>query len=268
MGECWARIASLQKANASRLCVGLDVDPSKFPGKLKGRAGKVFEFNCGVIEATHDLVCAYKPNAAFYEALGDDGMRALKKTIEFICGRVPVILDVKRGDIGNTAAQYAVAAFDGLDADAVTVNPYMGFDSVEPFLGYEDRGVFLLCLTSNSGSADFQLCPESDPLYLRVARKALEWDKGRGRLGLVVGATHAELVGEVRSLAGNLPFLLPGVGAQGGELEAVNAAEVTGIGLGVVVNASRSVIYAGQGDNWVEQVRKAALELKNSIGSK
>jgi orotidine-5'-phosphate decarboxylase len=195
-------------------------------------------------------------------------MRALRKTIEFICGRVPVILDVKRGDIGNTAAQYAAAAFEGLDADAVTLSPYMGFDSIDPFLRYESRGVFLLCLTSNSGSADFQLQPENDPLYLRVARKTLEWDKGNGNLGLVVGATHPELVGKVRAQAGNIPFLLPGVGAQGGGMDSVNAAEVPGGGLGVVVNASRSVIYAGKNDDWVSQVRQAALELKNTIGSK
>ncbi|MBW7996237.1 MAG: orotidine-5'-phosphate decarboxylase [Candidatus Glassbacteria bacterium] len=259
-------MAKLQEKNASRLCVGLDADPRKFPGKLKDRNDLVYEFNRDVIDATLDLVCAYKPNAAFYEALGEQGTVALRKTIEYIAGRVPVILDVKRGDIGNTAARYAAAVFEDMNADAVTLNPYMGFDAVEPFMACEGKGIFLLCLTSNEGSRDFQLYPDGDQLYARVARKAVEWDDGAGRLGLVVGATHPETVGEVRSLAGNLPFLLPGIGAQGGAIESVAAAEVEGDGPGVVVNSSRGVIYAGEGEGWAEDVRRSALELKYMIG--
>jgi orotidine-5'-phosphate decarboxylase len=266
LASCWERIAALQKSNASRLCVGLDVDPQKYPAGLNGNPGSTLEFNKGIIDSTIDHVCAFKPNAAFYEAMGESGLLALKETIKYIDGRVPVILDVKRGDIGNTAARYASAAFEDLGADAVTVNPYMGIDSVEPFLKYDDKGIFLLCLTSNAGSADFQLEPEGDPLFARVARKAVEWDAGRGVLGLVVGATHPGTVGTVRGLAAGLPFLLPGIGAQGGAIESVNAAEVNGDGLGVVVNASRGVIYAGSGDNWREEVRSAARQLKDSIG--
>lgn len=266
MASCWKRIAALQKSNASRLCVGLDADPDRYPADLKGKPECSLEFNKGIIDSTIDHVCAYKPNAAFYEAMGEAGLRALKATIAYIAGRVPVILDVKRGDIGNTASRYAAAAFEDLGADAVTVSPYMGFDSVEPFMQYEGKGIFLLCLTSNRGSRDFQLYPEGDQLFARVARKAVEWDAGRGQLGLVVGATQDDLVGHVRGLAGELPFLLPGIGAQGGAIESVNAAEVDGDGLGVVVNASRGVIYAGSGDNWREEVGRAAKELKNSIG--
>lgn len=266
MASCWERIAALQKSNASRLCVGLDVDPDKYPAGLKGKPESTLEFNKGIIDSTIDLVCAYKPNAAFYEALGLVGLRALKETISYIGGRVPVILDVKRGDIGNTAARYAAAAFEDLAADAVTLSPYMGFDSVEPFMKYGDRGIFLLCLTSNRGSRDFQLYPEGDQLYARVARKAVEWDNGRGQLGLVVGATQDDLVGDVRQLAGELPFLLPGIGAQGGAIQAVNAAETGGGGLGVIVNASRGVIYAGSGASWRDEVRGAAMKLKETIG--
>ncbi len=265
MASCWERIAALQESNASRLCVGLDADPDKYPAGLKGKPESTLEFNKGIIDSTLDVVCAYKPNAAFYEAMGEAGLRALKETIAYIGGRAPVILDVKRGDIGNTASRYAAAAFEDLGADAVTLSPYMGFDSVEPFMKYEGRGIFLLCLTSNRGSRDFQLYHEGDPLYTRVARKAVEWDEGRGQLGLVVGATQDELIGHVRALSAELPFLLPGIGAQGGAIESVNAAEVSGGGLGVVVNASRGVIYAGSGQNWREEVRRAAKELKESI---
>jgi orotidine-5'-phosphate decarboxylase len=266
LASCWERIAALQITNASRLCVGLDVDPQKYPSSLNGKHESTFEFNKGVIDSTLDMVCAYKPNAAFYEAMGEPGLLALKETIKYIDGRVPVILDVKRGDIGNTGSKYASAAYEDLQADAVTLSPYMGFDSIEPFMKYEDKGIFLLCLTSNAGSADFQLEPQGDPLFARVARKAVEWDDGSGALGLVVGATHPGTVDRVRELAGELPFLLPGIGAQGGAIESVNAAEVNGDGLGVVVNASRGVIYAGSGDNWREEVRNAASQLKDSIG--
>ena len=267
MPGCWERIAQAARKNRSRLCIGLDVDPARFPEVLRESKNPVLEFNRRVIEATVDLVCCYKPNIAFYEALGGDGLEALRRTIRHIDSRVPVILDVKRGDIGNTARMYAKAAFEHYGADAVTVNPYLGYDSVSPFLDYADRGVFLLCLTSNPGSADFQLVPSGEPLYERVALAARRWDEGLGRLGLVVGATHPDRVGRIRELCGELPFLLPGIGEQGGSVDTVAAAEVERPDrLGVVVNASRSVIYAGKGPEFENDVRKAAAELREQIG--
>jgi len=267
MPLCWERIAEISLKNKSRLCVGLDVDPEKLPEPVKKKPDPIYAFNCAVIEATLDLVCCYKPNMAFYEAQGFPGLQALERTISYINGRVPVILDAKRGDIGNTAKQYAYAVFEWLRADAVTVNPYMGYDSVAPFMEYNEKGIFVLCLTSNQGSSDFQLAPEESPLYESVAVKVRDWDRGKGCLGLVVGATHPERIARIRSLAGDLPFLLPGVGAQGGSLESVAAAEVPGDKLGVVVNASRSVIYAGKGKNFTLGVREAAQQLRTRIGT-
>jgi len=265
MSNCWERIAEIQREHRSRICIGLDTDTTKIPEHLRNEKDPICAFNCAVIEATIDLVCCYKPNMAFYEAGGLAGLEALGRTIAYIGKRVPVILDGKRGDIGNTAGMYARSAFEWLGVDAVTVSPYMGLDSVAPFMEYPDKGIFVLCLTSNQGSEDFQLFPEDDPLYERVVRKVLDWDKGKGRLGLVVGATHPEKIGRIRSLAGDLPFLLPGIGAQGGSLECVQAAELGGGRLGVVVNASRSVIYAGKGKDFAVSVRAAAEELRKLI---
>ncbi len=266
MSLCWERIAEASLRNNSRLCVGLDVDPQRLPEKIKAKPDPIYSFNCAVIEATLDLVCCYKPNAAFYEAQGAAGVDTLVRTIQFISGRVPVILDIKRGDIGNTATQYARAAFECFRADAVTVNPYMGLDSVAPFMEFPGKGVFVLCLTSNPGSADFQLLPEENPLYEQVAVKVRQWDEGKGCLGLVVGATHPGRIARLREISADLPFLLPGIGAQGGSLEAVSAAELPGEKLGVVVNTSRSVIYAGEGKDFVVNVREAAMELRDRIG--
>ena len=266
MSLCWQRIAEASQRNNSRLCVGLDVDPLRLPEAVKAGGDPIYSFNCEVIEATLDLVCCYKPNAAFYEAQGAEGLDALVRTIRFVNGRVPVILDIKRGDIGNTAAQYARAAFEWFGADAVTVSPYMGLDSVDPFMEFPGKGIFVLCLTSNRGSADFQLLPEESPLYEQVAAKVRQWDEGKGCLGLVVGATHPERIARLREIAGDLPFLLPGIGTQGGSLEAVSAAEISGEKPGVVVNASRSVIYAGEGKDFAVNIREAAAELRDRIG--
>jgi orotidine 5'-phosphate decarboxylase subfamily 2 len=266
MSGCWQRIAAAAKANNSRICVGLDSERTRLPETVAAGPDPVYSFNRAVIDATIDLVCCYKPNMAFYEAGGIEGLKALESTIRYIDGRVPVILDAKRGDIGNTARNYARAAFDWLGADAVTVPPYMGFDSVEPFLEYRDKGVFLLCLTSNASSTDFQLYPADSPMHELVAARALEWDQGKGRLGLVVGATHPEKIARVRSLAGELPFLLPGIGAQGGSLRCVEAAETKSAGPGVVVNASRSIIFAGTGKDFTIKVREAAEALRRMVG--
>jgi orotidine-5'-phosphate decarboxylase len=252
--------ASAAKRN-SLLCVGLDFDPSKTEEKYRNSP---LEYNRIIIEATKDLACAYKPNAAFYEALGIKGLEALEKTIKLIPSDTLVILDAKRGDIGNTSKMYAKAAFDILGADAVTVSPYMGEDSVSPFLEFPGKGVFVLCLTSNAGARDFQKlkCPERY-LYLEVALKCNAWAKAHPEagIGLVVVATQQEIVA-VRGVT-PLPFLVPGVGAQGGDLDcAVKEGNRGGLAL---INASRSIIYPeGKGDI-ASRIRAAALALRDGI---
>lgn len=233
-----SKLEAASKKNSSLLCVGLDPSSPE----------DIFSFNRSIIDATKDLVCAYKPNMAFYESAGQAGLEELHKTIEYIqLTGIPVILDAKRADIGNTSAHYAKAVFDIFMADAVTVNPYMGFDSIEPFLKYEDKGIFVLCLTSNPGSADFQT-----NIYLEVARKVKEWNKV-GNCGLVVGATKPEQLKKVREIVGDMPILIPGVGAQQGDLKAV-------VGKHSIINASRSIIYA-------KDPKKAAQELREKINS-
>lgn len=251
--------------NDSLLCVGLDPDPAKVPAALAGQSDPVLAFTREIIAATADLVCAYKPNFAFFGALGERGWTTLKQTLEAIPPGVPVILDAKVGDIGNTAEQYARMFLDLLEADALTVNPYMGRDAVLPFLERRDRGVFLLCLTSNPGADDFEKESLADgPLYERVARKAAEWGTA-GNCGLVVGATQAEAIGRLRRLVPDLPFLVPGVGAQGGDLRAAIEGGRDRDGRGVIVNASRGVIYASAGADFAQAARRAAQELRQEI---
>jgi uridine monophosphate synthetase len=247
-------LASLAEQNDSLLCVGLDPDPSRFSPSLLAEPDPIFTFNKSIIDATHDLVCAYKPNFAFYEAEGLAGLQALKTTVDYIPADIPVILDAKRGDIGSTAQAYARAAFEVWGADALTVNPYLGHDAVEPFAKYEDKGVFLLCHTSNRGAEDFQslLC-NGRPLHEIVAHKALEWG-----LALVVGATYPQVLRNIRALAPQVWILVPGIGAQGGDLEAALAAGLNEDGQGLIINASRSIIYAAD-------PRSAALELRQRI---
>lgn len=249
--EFYQELAEAARRNDSLLCVGLDPRPERLvPGD------DLFSFNRRIIDATRDLVCAYKPNFAFYESAGPEGMEALRRTVGYIheTTDVPVILDAKRGDIGSTAAAYARAAYEVWGAGALTVNPYLGSDSVTPFTAYADRGVFLLCHTSNPGATDLQTLPcPSRPLYEAVAVKAAAWGTG-----LVVGATYPEALARVRSLAPDSWILLPGVGAQGGDLEAALAAGLRADGLGVVVNSSRGIIYASD-------PRQAALDLRQQI---
>ena len=222
--------------NHSLLCVGLDPDLSRLSPTFLKTDDPLFSFNKAIIDATKELVCAYKPNSAFYEMHGLVGLAALLKTIEYLHREtnVPVILDAKRGDVGHSSAAYAKAAFEAFKADAVTVNPYLGHDSVKPFLDHQDKGVFILCLTSNPGAEDF----EAD-LYKKVAAKAKEWNK-HGNIGLVVGATKPAELKEIVKVSGEMPLLVPGVGAQGGDLEAV----VKFGGQRPIINASRSIIYA------------------------
>lgn len=227
---------------------------------------KVLDFNKAVIEATADLVCAYKPNFAFYEVLGIDGLNSLQKTIEFIPDHIPVIGDAKRGDVGNTAKAYAKALFNTFGCDATTVNPYLGFDSIEPFLQYKDKGVFILCRTSNPGALDFQSlkCTSDLPLYEIIARKAKEWNI-HGNIGLVAGATYPEEIKQIRQLCPEMPLLIPGVGTQGGDLALAVKYGADAKGKKAIVNISRQIIYASRGNDFAQAARHAATEFRNQI---
>lgn len=251
------RLSDEIEAKDSLVCVGLDPVPSRIPDGVG-----VAEFNRRIIDATSDVAVAYKPNAAFYESLGVEGWQTLLETVEEASAAAPVILDAKRGDIGHSSRQYA----ELLDhADAITVSPYMGTDSVRPFLQRDDAGVFVLCKTTNEGSADFQdLESDGKPVYAHVAERAVEWDALNGNVGLVVGATHPDEMEEVRGHAGNLPFLVPGIGSQGGDAEAAVEHGTDSDGVGIV-NSTRSIIYAGDGDRFEGAAREAAKSLRNAL---
>ena len=252
------------EVNRSLLCIGLDPDPRLMP------IDDVFEFNRAIVDATRDLVCCYKPNLAFYEAFGPSGLEALRRTVGHIGGDVPMIGDAKRGDIGNTARAYASALFDYYGFDAVTANAYMGGDTLAPFLDYADRGVFVVCRTSNPGSGDFQSLPvtrpdgEQWPLYMEVAARCSEWNT-LGNVGLVVGATYPEELQKVRSQCPDLPILIPGIGAQGGDLRASVVNGLDARGSGILISASRQVLYASKGSDFAERARDAALDLRDRI---
>jgi len=255
-------LAQLDRAatkNNSLVCIGLDVDLKLLPTTSNNLLEKIFTFNKSIVDATKDLVCAYKPNSAFYEQYGLEGFSALLKTIEYIKSNtdIPVILDAKRGDIGNSSAAYAASAFKVFQADAVTVNPYMGYDSIEPFLSYEDKGVFILCLTSNPGAQDFQ-----SEIYLKVARQAASWNK-HDNCGLVVGATRPEQLKEVREIVGDMPILIPGVGAQGGDVALTVKNGVNKKGLRAVINSSRAIIYAKEPRVEAQKLRDLINEHRN-----
>lgn len=258
-----AALHQLIRERKSFLCVGLDPDLKKLPPHLLKFPDPVFEFNRQIIAATSDLAVAYKPNLAFYEALGPKGWETLQKTVDLIPSEIMTIADAKRGDIGNTSRMYAEAFFDKMNFDAVTVAPYMGKDSVAPFLEYKDKWVFLLALTSNAGAEDFQWVREKDtPLYEKVIRTSLEWADGLpGHLGFVTGATRPEYIGEIRAMAPESFFLVPGVGAQGGDLNAVADQGMNDL-LGLLVNSSRGILYAGQGEDFAEKAREKALALQ------
>src|SRR5271168_932671 len=260
------RLARAQLASGGLLCVGLDPDPAKLPRDLGEAGGRpLMAFNRRIVDATADIAAAYKPQIAFYSALGAEDQLAL--SIRYIRERAPaalVILDAKRNDIGNTAEAYAREAFDRYGADAVTVNPYMGEDSVRPFLTRPDRGAVLLCRTSNAGGRDFQdLLVDGAPLYLQVARRAARDWNGHGNLMLVVGATNPTEMASLRKAHPELTFLVPGIGAQGGDLEAILAAGLNAENTGLLISASRSINYAEGGS--AAGIRAAALQLHAAI---
>jgi orotidine-5'-phosphate decarboxylase len=252
------------KEKKSYLCVGLDTDPEKIPSHLKSDADAVFKFNKHIIDATKDLCVAYKINTAFYEAMGTKGWEALEKTVEYIPSTHFKIADAKRGDIGNTSHQYAKAFFETIPFHAVTVAPYMGSDSIKPFLDYENKWTIVLGLTSNEGSKDFeQLLVQKNFLFQEVIKKTCEWGT-ENNLMFVVGATKAEDISSIRKIIPDHFLLIPGVGFQGG-----NLAEVSKYGLnkdcGLLVNISRAIIYAGKKENFAEEARAIALQYQTEM---
>lgn len=261
------RVEAAMDANQSLVCVGLDPDPAKLPAGV----GSIFEFNKAIVDATHDLVCAYKPQAAYYHACGAED--ELAKTIRYITEtypNIPVILDSKRGDIGSTASQYAQEAFERYGADAVTVNPYMGVDTIEPFTVYQDKGVVVLCRTSNPGAAAIQNLLVKDgasekPLYEVIANLCqTQWNHNNNVL-LVVGATNPTELARLRDITGEMTFLVPGLGAQGGDVEATVKSGLNSAGKGIIVNSSRGIIYASSGADFAEAARAACIELRDEV---
>ncbi len=263
------KLAAAQTRADSWLCIGLDTDADKIPP----RAGGVVAFNRAIIDATRDLVCAYKPNLAFYLARGSAGIDALAQTAAAIPRDIPILLDAKFGDIDSSARGYARFAFDVLGADAVTVNPYLGADALAPFLEYENRAIFLLAHTSNSTARDLQdarLTPDGEPLYVRVARYAKDLTgsmnrSGLGHVGLVVGATFPQQLRDARAANPNAVFLIPGIGAQGGSLAEAVAFGENDAGVGPLINASRSILYASSGADYAAAARAAAIKMREEI---
>ncbi len=260
-------LQQIQADNKSIICLGLDLDPKRMPSEYSKNVKGMFEFAVRIIEATKDIVCAYKPNIAFYESIGAEGLSLLKLIVERIPDEIAVIIDGKRGDIGNTAAHYADAMFKQLKANWVTLNPYMGYDSLRPFIEHKDKGVFILCLTSNPGSKDLQILNVGGkPLYEIVAEKVAYWNKEHN-CGLVVGATNPEQLKELRVIAGDMPLLIPGVGAQGGSLEKAATYGTADFTKTALINVSRSVLYASRGDDFAERARAELIKLNQIVDS-
>ncbi len=265
-------IEQLQRAwdgNDSLVCVGLDPEIERFPPHIAESASPIFQFNKAIVDATADLVCAYKPQFAHYAAYEAEDQ--LERTIDYIHRSypgIPVILDSKRGDVGNTAERYAIEAFERYHADAVTVNPYLGGDSLEPFLKYEDKGVIILCRTSNPGAVDLQdLEVNNRRLFHIVADLAARRWNSRGNCLLVVGATYPRELAEVREIVGNMPLLVPGVGAQGGDVAQAVQNGQTNAGAGLIISSSRGILYASSGENFASAARDATLKLRDLINA-
>ncbi len=264
MTSFFQRLALVQASLDTLLCIGLDPDPDRLPLACRDSEDPIFSFNRAVIDATVDQVCCYKPQLAHYSAIGAE--QSLEKTITHIRERnVPVLLDGKRGDIGSTAERYAVELFERYGADAATVNPYLGLDAMQPFLDYADRGVFMLCRTSNPGGADVQelKLETGELLYEHIARQAAEAWNGHNNVGLVVGATQPRELARIREISGGMTFLVPGIGAQGGDIEATMTA---GAGGGMILSSSRGILYAGEGSpDFETAVRTAAIATREAI---
>ncbi len=261
LADRWARSDSL-------LCVGLDPDPTRLPASLSGDPTPVFSFCRAIVDATADLVCAFKPQIAYFASQrAEEQLEALIRHIHARHPGIPVVLDAKRGDIGSTAEQYATELFERFGADAVTLNPYMGTDSITPYFQWPDRGVILLCRTSNPGGADLQSLEVGggERLYERVARLARERWNPNGQTALVVGATVPAELRRVREIVGDMPLLVPGIGAQGGDIDATVAAGRRADGRGMMVNSSRAILYAGGGEDFAQAARRAALDTRDAL---
>ena len=266
------KIARAERASDSLLCVGLDPEPAKFPGAWKNDPARIFDFCSAIVDATHDLAIAFKPQIAYFAAhRAEAQLEQLIAHIHRVAPNVPVILDAKRGDIGSTATQYAIEAFERYRADALTLSPFMGFDSIEPYLSHPGKGLFLLCRTSNPGGADLQgqRLQTGELLYEHIARLAQgAWNKS-GQLGLVVGATFPDEIARVREIAPTLPLLIPGIGAQGGDAAATVRAGWCAQGGAttgpILVNSSRAILYAGSGADFAAAARQAALATRDAL---
>lgn len=252
----------------SSVCVGLDPDAALLPDIVRSEKNPVLAFNRALIDATIESAGAYKPNFAFYEAMGIEGWKILIDTVKHIrssSDNAMIIADAKRGDIGNTSLKYAQAILQEMDFDCITLSPYMGFDSVEPFIRDEKKGAFVLCLTSNKGSSDFQrIDAGGQKNYEKIAKSVLEWNK-LNNCGLVVGATHPDEMKHIRGISGNMPFLVPGIGAQGGDLEAAVRANWDGSKVNAFINSSRGIIYASKEKDFAERAGEETAKLKKSI---
>jgi len=265
------QLQSAWASQGSMLCVGFDPDPKRLPLSLKGRPEGIYEFCREIADATADLVCAFKPQFAYFASQRAEAQ--LEKLIKHLKDKhphIPVILDSKRGDIGSTADHYALEAFDRYGADAVTVNPYMGFDTIEPYLKHAGKGVIVLCRTSNPGGSDLQflnVAPNGEPLYLHVAKLAAQQWNTSGQISLVVGATFPEEIAKVRAIVGDMPLLIPGIGAQGGDIEAtVSAGKIAGKpGMGMIINSSRAILYASSGSDFAQAAREVATTTRDAL---
>ena len=265
------QLQSAWASQGSMLCVGFDPDPQRLPASLQGKPEGIFEFCREIADATADVVCAFKPQFAYFASQRAEAQ--LEKLIRHLKDQyphIPVILDSKRGDIGSTADHYALEAFERYGADAVTVNPYMGFDTIEPYLKHQGKGVIVLCRTSNPGGSDLQflnISPQGEPLYLHLAKLAATQWNGSGQISLVVGATFPEEISKVRAVVGDMPLLIPGIGAQGGDIEAtVKAGSVPGKpGTGMIINSSRAILYASSGNDFAQAARKVAQSTRDAL---
>lgn len=265
------QLQSAWASQGSMLCVGFDPDPQRLPASLQGKPEGIFEFCREIADATADVVCAFKPQFAYFASQRAEAqLEKLIKHLKDQYPHIPVILDSKRGDIGSTADHYALEAFERYGADAVTVNPYMGFDTIEPYLKHQGKGVIVLCRTSNPGGSDLQflnISPQGEPLYLHLAKLAATQWNGSGQIGLVVGATFPEEISKVRAVVGDMPLLIPGIGAQGGDIEAtVKAGSVPGKpGTGMIINSSRAILYASSGNDFAQAARKVAQATRDAL---